>query len=120
MTFHRVPTCPDGFFLVRGISSQGDGKKLDVCHRGAVGDILFSRRQAAGAISPAGNIRNHPGGERGAVRRTHGSQRRITSYNVCYTKLLRFPDELSGGMVRRVAFARAMVMDPEIIRNNFV
>ena len=27
----------------------------------------------------------------------------------------KFPDELSGGMVRRVAFARAMVMDPEII-----
>ncbi|HEX7523089.1 MAG TPA: ATP-binding cassette domain-containing protein, partial [Candidatus Deferrimicrobium sp.] len=27
----------------------------------------------------------------------------------------KFPDELSGGMVRRVALARAMVMDPEII-----
>jgi phospholipid/cholesterol/gamma-HCH transport system ATP-binding protein len=27
----------------------------------------------------------------------------------------KFPDELSGGMVRRVAFARAMVADPEII-----
>jgi phospholipid/cholesterol/gamma-HCH transport system ATP-binding protein len=27
----------------------------------------------------------------------------------------RFPDELSGGMVRRVALARAMVTDPEII-----
>ncbi|MFA6149402.1 MAG: ABC transporter ATP-binding protein [bacterium] len=26
-----------------------------------------------------------------------------------------FPDELSGGMVRRVALARAIVMDPEII-----
>lgn len=27
----------------------------------------------------------------------------------------KFPDELSGGMVRRVALARAVVMDPEII-----
>jgi phospholipid/cholesterol/gamma-HCH transport system ATP-binding protein len=27
----------------------------------------------------------------------------------------KYPDELSGGMVRRVALARAMVMDPEII-----
>ena len=27
----------------------------------------------------------------------------------------KFPDELSGGMVRRVALARAMVTDPEII-----
>jgi phospholipid/cholesterol/gamma-HCH transport system ATP-binding protein len=27
----------------------------------------------------------------------------------------KFPDELSGGMIRRVALARAMVMDPEII-----
>lgn len=27
----------------------------------------------------------------------------------------KFPDELSGGMVRRVALARAIVMDPEII-----
>ena len=27
----------------------------------------------------------------------------------------KFPDELSGGMVRRVALARAMVMDREII-----
>ncbi|TFG60976.1 MAG: ATP-binding cassette domain-containing protein, partial [Deltaproteobacteria bacterium] len=27
----------------------------------------------------------------------------------------KYPDELSGGMKRRVAFARAMVMDPEII-----
>ena len=27
----------------------------------------------------------------------------------------KFPDELSGGMVRRAALARAVVMDPEII-----
>lgn len=27
----------------------------------------------------------------------------------------KYPDELSGGMIRRVALARAMVMDPEII-----
>jgi phospholipid/cholesterol/gamma-HCH transport system ATP-binding protein len=27
----------------------------------------------------------------------------------------KYPDELSGGMVRRIALARAMVMDPEII-----
>ena len=51
---------------------------------------------------------------------------RITSYNVCYTKLLRLFDELKepaqrlGSAFQKVNFLRDLKADVHQLRNNFV